>query len=56
MLGCLNLFTMVLCVAVAGKRHGKGKYLYKEGSKFLGNWESDVISGDGTMSYPNGDE
>ena len=37
-----------------GKRHGSGEYLYKDGSKYIGNWENDMIKGDGTSWYPNG--
>ena len=32
-----------------GKRHGRGEYLYNDGSKYIGNWE-------GTSWYPNGNK
>ncbi|RYZ82603.1 MAG: hypothetical protein EOP04_21720 [Proteobacteria bacterium] len=32
-----------------GKRHGSGTYYYKEGHKYVGNWEQDVMSGFGVL-------
>jgi len=32
-----------------GKRHGAGTYYYKEGYKYVGNWEQDVMSGFGVL-------
>lgn len=39
-----------------GKRHGRGEYLYNDGSKYIGNWENDMIKGEGTSWYPNGNK
>jgi len=33
---------------VLGKRHGHGEYKYNDGSKYIGNWENDIIKGEGT--------
>ena len=46
MIGSLNL--------IIGKRHGRGEYIYLDGSKFDGNWDNDKINGEGTSWYPNG--
>jgi hypothetical protein len=32
-----------------GKRHGTGTYYYKEGYKFVGNWEQDIMNGFGVL-------
>jgi len=39
---------------IIGKRHGRGEYIYLDGSKFDGNWDNDKINGEGTSWYPNG--
>lgn len=46
-------FDLTCCV---GKRHGRGEYLYNDGSRYLGNWENDIIKGEGTSWYPNGNK
>lgn len=32
-----------------GKRHGKGTYYYKEGYKYEGSWDQDIMSGYGVL-------
>jgi len=32
---------------ILGKRHGHGEYKYTDGSKYIGNWENDLIKGEG---------
>lgn len=39
-----------------GKRHGKGEYVYADGTKYIGAWDNDRIHGDGTSWYPNGNK
>jgi hypothetical protein len=41
---------------VSGKRHGKGEYLYNDNSKYSGQWDNDIIKGEGTSWYPNGNK
>jgi antitoxin component YwqK of YwqJK toxin-antitoxin module len=55
MLSFVHQFTFVLYFLI-GKRHGNGEYLYNDGSKYIGNWDSDVIKGEGTSWYPNGNK
>lgn len=45
-----------ISLTLKGKRHGKGEYLYSDGSKYIGNWENDKIQGEGTSWYPNGNK
>lgn len=35
-------------------RHGKGKFYYKEGSYYDGNWKANKMDGYGVLYYPNG--
>lgn len=42
--------------SLAGKRQGTGEYLYNDGSKYYGDWENDIIKGEGTSWYPNGNK
>ena len=37
-----------------GLRHGKGKFYYKEGSYYDGNWKTNKMDGYGVLYYPNG--
>lgn len=37
-----------------GKRHGKGKFFYKEGSYYDGEWKENKMHGFGTLYYPDG--
>ena len=39
----------------SGKRHGFGEYNYTDSSSYVGNWDYDMISGEGTHHYANGD-
>ena len=36
-------------------REGKGKYFYKTGDKYDGEWKDDKKSGEGVVIYFNGD-
>jgi len=40
----------------SGKRHGRGEYLYSDGTKYIGQWDNDRIHGEGTSWYPNGNK
>ena len=40
----------------AGKRHGLGKAVYGDGTKYEGEWADGVRSGQGTCLYANGDK
>ena len=51
---CRNTMSKCHCHSSPGKRHGNGEYLYNDGSKYIGNWENDMIKGEGTSWYPNG--
>lgn len=33
---------------------GKGFFMYRDGSKFLGHWKSNKANGDGIFIEPNG--
>ena len=35
-------------------RHGKGRFYYKEGSYYDGQWYNNKMHGQGTLYYPNG--
>ena len=35
-------------------RHGQGKYYYKDGGIYDGNWKEGMIHGFGTLYYRNG--
>lgn len=35
-------------------RNGQGEFVYKEGSKFQGNWLDNKMHGFGILYYPNG--
>lgn len=37
-----------------GQRHGEGTYIWKNGDKYVGNWENDKMSGYGEYTYANG--
>lgn len=37
-----------------GKRHGRGKFFYKEGSYYDGEWKENKMDGYGTLYYPDG--
>lgn len=37
-----------------GKKHGKGKYLYSDGSSYDGEWKSDKMHGHGCFRYASG--
>ena len=37
-----------------GMRHGSGKFYYKEGSYYDGEWQNNKMHGKGTLYYPNG--
>ena len=37
-----------------GKRNGKGRFYYKEGSYYDGDWLNNKMHGFGTLFYPNG--
>jgi antitoxin component YwqK of YwqJK toxin-antitoxin module len=37
-----------------GMRHGKGKFFYKEGSYYDGEWKNNKMHGFGTLYYPDG--
>lgn len=41
---------------MTGKRHGKGEYVYADGTKYIGSWDNDRIHGEGTSWYPNGNK
>ena len=49
----MNLFILLID---SGKRHGRGEYLYNDGSKYIGTWDNDKINGEGTSWYPNGNK
>jgi hypothetical protein len=51
-----NVLKAVVGRVISGKRHGKGEYLYNDGSKYSGQWDNDVIKGEGTSWYPNGNK
>lgn len=36
-----------MMMMILGKRHGHGEYKYTDGSKYIGNWENDLIKGEG---------
>ena len=38
------------------KLEGKGKYYYKNGSTYDGEWKNDKKNGKGILIYPNGDK
>ncbi len=40
---------------VKNKRHGKGTFIYPDGSKYDGDWNENVREGHGTYTYPNND-
>jgi hypothetical protein len=35
-------------------RNGEGEFIYKEGSKYKGEWRDNKMEGYGTLYYPNG--
>lgn len=35
-------------------RNGKGKFVYKEGSVYDGEWKDNMMNGNGILYYPNG--
>jgi hypothetical protein len=37
-------------------KHGFGKYTYKDGTTYQGDWISDTKAGRGTLTYPNGNQ
>jgi hypothetical protein len=39
-----------------GKRNGKGKYIWADGTIYDGNWKDDIMSGLGTMTDKKGDK
>ena len=36
-----------------GMKHGRGKYEFKDGSYYEGEWENNKISGAGKLYFPN---
>ena len=38
----------------AGKKHGKGKYKWNDGSEYTGDWEDNKISGTGVYTWLDG--
>lgn len=40
---------------VKNKRHGRGTFLYPDGSKYDGEWNENLREGHGTYTYPNND-
>lgn len=38
---------------VNGKKQGKGKFVWKDGSVYNGNFDNDQINGQGTLTIPN---
>ncbi len=34
-------------------RHGRGKFFYKEGSYYHGDWSNNKMHGIGVLYYPN---
>lgn len=37
-----------------GKRHGRGKMVFKDGSKYDGDWKADNFEGQGEFTWPSG--
>lgn len=35
-------------------RNGHGEFIYKEGSRYKGQWKDNKMEGFGTLYYPNG--
>jgi hypothetical protein len=50
------VYSLILNTASTGKRHGRGEYMYNDGSKYIGQWDNDKINGEGTSWYPNGNK
>ena len=42
-------------VDAAGKRTGKGRYEWNDGSVYVGQWTDDLREGEGTFTWANGD-
>lgn len=38
-----------------GKRHGKGKYIWRNGDSYEGEWENGLMHGNGVYKWHNGD-
>ncbi len=38
------------------RKNGKGKYSYKNGNKYIGDWVDDHRTGQGVFIWPNGDQ
>lgn len=34
---------------VMGNKHGQGKYIWQDGSSYAGQFENDVVQGEGTL-------
>ena len=52
----IEMMTASMLYTVSGKRHGKGEYVYADGTKYIGQWDNDRIHGEGTSWYPNGNK
>ncbi len=37
-----------------GRKHGKGEFIYVDGSRYSGDWKDDRPSGQGKLSWRNG--
>ena len=37
-----------------GLKHGKGTYIYADGTKYIGEYRNDQVHGSGTLFYTNG--
>ena len=38
----------------AGKRDGRGTFIWDDGTKYVGDWENDLMHGYGTLTLPDG--